>query len=539
MSLSRNARLLAVGLSLALFALLLPSAAFAQDPDHPPKVDIFIGYQWLNPGGTVPSRTQPIVANPLQDIPQGVGLTGAYNFNKWWALEADYGGNWNKVGNETTTSFGPRLTYRTEGLNLFGHTLLGLNRFTQEGLPPSNGIGAILGGGMDIPIWKRLTFRLIEADYVWARHSYAQLVGPDRPELRRPTFEGARLRSGIVLNFGLEPPAPVAATCSVKPTEVMVGEPVTATVSASNFNPKHDVTYEWSSTGGKVSGTAATAQIDTNGLTGGSYTVTAKATDAKAKKNNMATCTASFTVKEPPKNPPTMSCSANPATVQTGTASTITCTCTSPDNVSTQVSGWNASAGSISGSGNTATLNTTGAPAGPITVSATCTDSRGLTGQSSATVTIENPPPPPAPKASKLSSCDFSKMAKIKKPWRVDNECKAILDDVAKNLQQNPDSKLVVVGNADPKEKRKNLAAERALNVKSYLTAGEAQQHIDASRIETRTSTEGGMTSEHWVVPSGASFDEPGTTAVDESKIKAVPDHPSRGKKKAAKPKAQ
>jgi len=59
-------------------------------------------------------------------------------------------------------------------------------------------------------------------------------------------------------------------------------------------------------------------------------------------------------------------------------------------------------------------------------------------------------------------------MAKIGKPWRVDNECKAILDDVAKNLQQNADNKLVIVGNAEPTEKRKNLAAERAVNAKAY-----------------------------------------------------------------------
>ena len=113
-------------------------------------------------------------------------------------------------------------------------------------------------------------------------------------------------------------------------------------------------------------------------------------------------------------------------------------------------------------------------------MSATCTDSRGLTGQASTQVTVENPPPPP-PKAAKLSQCDFPNE---KKPWRVDNTCKAILDDVAKNLQQNPDSRLVIVGNAEPTEKRKNLAAERAVNSKFYLVEGEAQQHIDQAALK-------------------------------------------------------
>jgi hypothetical protein len=123
-------------------------------------------------------------------------------------------------------------------------------------------------------------------------------------------------------------------------------------------------------------------------------------------------------------------------------------------------------------------------------------------------------------------------MTKIGKPWRVDNECKAILDDVAKNLQQNADNKLVIVGNAEPTEKRKNLAAERAVNSKAYLSSGEAQLGIDPGRIETRTGSAGSQTAEFWIVPAGASFSGEGTQLVDESKVKPVPDHPRAAAKK-------
>jgi hypothetical protein len=307
----------------------------------------------------------------------------------------------------------------------------------------------------------------------------------------------------------------------------MVGEPVTATASASNFNPKHTLSYSWASTGGKVTGKDNTATLDTNGVAGGSYTVTARVTDPKMKKGGEASCTATFTVKEPPKNPPTMSCSASPTSVQAGTPATVTCSCTSPDNVPVTVSGWTASGGSVSGEGNTATLNTTGASAGPITVSATCSDSRGLTASASSQVTVEVPPPPP-PEASKLSECDFPNKVK---PWRVDNTCKAVLDDVAQRLQHDPDAKLVIVGNAEPGEKRKNLAGERAVNSKAYLSGGEAKQAIDASRIEVRTGSAGTRTAEYWVVPAGATFSAPGTETVDESMVKAVPDHPVVKKK--------
>lgn len=524
-------RVLFAGLLLMLAVVVAATAASAQEEPYP-KVDIFVGYQWLNPGGTIPAPFFP-PTNPfpvkLPSIPQGVGAAGAYNFTEHFALEVDYGGNWNKFGNESTISAGPRFMWRTEGVNLFAHALAGYNRFSAPNLDSSNAIGGIFGGGIDLKIWRPLSFRLIEADYVLASHHFPNSVAPSvDDELRRPTFHGARLRTGLLFNLGYPAAVTPGASCSVQPSEVMVGEPITATATGSNFNPKHSLTYTWNSTGGKITGKDNTASVDTNGVAGGSYTVTARISDPKMKKGGEASCTANFTVKEPPKNPPTMSCSADPSSVQAGTPSNITCTCNSPDNVSVSVSGWTSSGGSISGSGNTASLNTTGASAGPITVSATCTDSRGLTASASTQVNVEVPPPPP-PQASKLSSCDFPNE---KKPWRVDNTCKAILDDVAQRLQHDPDSRLVIVGNADPTEKRKNLAGERAVNSKAYLSGGEAKQGIDASRIEVRTGSGGGKTADYWIVPAGASFTETGTTPVDESKVKAVPDHP----RAAAKP---
>jgi hypothetical protein len=538
MSLCQEAyrRCASVAIVLTLVVIALPSLLNAQSDDTVPKVELFVGYQWLNPGGNVPDQTPPPVgplALKLPSMAKGFGTNVAYNFTKNLALEANYGGDWNSGDSINMFSVGPKLTYRGDGVNFFVHTLIGFERLSSQGNDSKNGLAALLGGGMDLKLWKPVSLRLFEADYQWARQNFASTVPLEDGSLRRPSYEGARLTTGLVFNFGGAPEVPVAAACSVQPAEVMVGEPVHATVIPSNFNPKHPLTYTWASNGGKIEGKDTGATIDTNGVSGGSYTTTATVTDPKAKKNGTASCTANFTVKEPPKNPPQISCSASPSTVQAGTSATITCTCTSPDNVPVTVGGWTSSGGSISGSGNSATLNTTGASSGPIAISATCTDSRGLTASTSSSVTVENPPPPP-PQASKVNECQYPN---LKKPWRVDNTCKAELDDVALKLQQDPDAKLVVVGNADPKEKRKNLAGERALNVKAYISGGEAKQNIDPSRIETRTGNAGTATSEHWIVPAGATFPEASTTTpVDETKVKAVPDHPKPvAKKKAAK----
>jgi hypothetical protein len=533
---------------LAAILVGMSSLVAAQDKtETPPKVDLFVGYQWLNPGGQVPQAGQP-ATSPVPVTPpgmgKGVGSAVAYNFSSHWAFEADFGYNWSDFGSEMTVSGGPRLMFRTQEMNYFLHTLLGVNRFDINSVTPGasaitdNGLGAILGGGIDFPVVPRLTIRLFEADYVWGKHNYANDVPITDSSLRRVSLEGVRLRGGLLFNFGGAPVVPPTASCAVQPREVMVGEPITATATVTNANPKHTLAYHWTSTGGKVEAKDTTANIDTNGVAGGSYTVTARITDAKVKKGGELSCSASFTVKEPPKNPPTMSCSANPTLVQVGGNVNLSCTCTSPDNVPVTVGGWTATAGTVSGNGTTATLDTTGAAPGTVTVSATCSDPRGLSVSASTPVSVEAPPPPP-PQASKLSECDFSKMDKIGKPWRVDNECKAILDDVAKNLQQNADNKLVIVGNAEPTEKRQNLAAERAVNAKAYLSGGEAKQAIDATRIETRTGSAGSMTAEFWVVPPGATFSGEGTQLVDETKVMPVPDHPhAAGRKKAPKAKA-
>ncbi|MGA2354059.1 MAG: hypothetical protein ABSG02_06155 [Terriglobales bacterium] len=543
----RRCASVALVLVMALIALPIMANAQTAPPPKPapvssddafPKWDLFVGYQWLNPGGNVPDSSSPPNAVQMPSLSKGFGTSLSYNFTKYFAGEVSYGGN-SDSSNYSVNTFtaGPKATYRGEGVDFFVHALIGAERLHAPTASTSTGVAALLGGGMDLKLWRSISIRVFEADFQWSHQNFGNVVPPDNSSLRRPNYDGALLRTGLVFNFGGEPAElPVAASCSVQPTEVMVGEPVHATVTASNFNPKHTLTYSWSSSGGKIEGKDTSASIDTNGVSGGSYTATATVSDPKAKKNNTASCTANFTVKEPPKNPPQLSCSASPSMVQAGQTATITCTCTSPDNVPVTVGGWTATGGSISGNGSSATLGTTGAASGPITISATCTDSRGLTASSSSSVTVENPPPP-APQATKVNECAYPNEKKL---WRVDNTCKAELDDVALKLQQDPDAKLVVVGNADPSEmaksKHKNLAAERALNVKAYISGGEAKQNIDPSRIEARTGNAGTATSEQWIVPSGATFpNADSTTPVDESKVKAIPDHPKPVAKKAKK----
>jgi outer membrane protein OmpA-like peptidoglycan-associated protein len=485
-------------LSLLGLVLFSPNRLLAQD-EETPKYDLFVGYQWLHPGGEAPtpgSQASP-TSFAIPDMPKGFGTSLTYNFNQNFGFEGDFGHNWDNY--ETTLSVGPKFSFHLDNATLFIHGMLSYNRLGINGLDTSNGIGGIAGGGMDLRATKLISWRVFEADWVGAQHHYQQFAPSD---IARPGLKGVRLRTGLVFSFGYPETAMVAANVSVQPAEAMVGEPLTATATPSNFNPKHELTYAWTSTCGKITGNGATASIDTNGAAGGNCTVEAHVTDPRAKKNNQASATASFTLKEPPKNPPTVSCTANPTSVQAGASVTISCTCTSPDNVPVTVGSYSATGGSISGNGNSATLNTTGASPRTITVNTTCSDQRGLNTPATTEVTVEAPPPPPPPpppspevqrleKRLSLHSVYFAtaQPTPANPKGGLVRSQQATLTDLASDfkqyLQSKPDAKLILAGHTDPRgtaEYNQKLSERRVESAKSFLAA----HGVPETNIETQ-----------------------------------------------------
>ncbi len=138
---------------------------------------------------------------------------------------------------------------------------------------------------------------------------------------------------------------------------------------------------------------------------------------------------------------------------------------------------------------------------------------------------IEVPPPPPT--CSKINSIQFPD---AKRPWRVDNTAKAILDDVASRLKSDPNAKIVIIGYADGEKApmvgtgknrhAMNLAAQRAVNAKAYLVQ---EQGVDSSRVEVRQGTGQQQLADIIWVPQGADenacSDLQNTTPVDESMV--------------------
>ncbi|MGP8260979.1 MAG: hypothetical protein ACLQM6_13610 [Acidobacteriaceae bacterium] len=452
--------------------------------------------------------------------------------------------------NDGATGISAGMIYRLakQNFTLFGHTLYGTERLggpnndtpaALEHEPYTWGLGLTAGGGLDynMPFLdNRFSLRLVEADYRYIHENFGTYVGvPTSGVLGGTTnLNAIELNTGLVAHLGnLEPPSMVSYSCSASPSTGFPGDPITVTGMAMNLNPnpKKVVSYTWSTDGGRLSGTSSTATVDTTAASPGSYTVKGHVSQGvNPTPNQYADCSATFTVMA--FEPPTISCSASPSSVNRGGSSTITTSAVSPQNRPLTYS-FNATAGSISSVTPSATLSTVGAAPGPITVTCGVSDDKGH--RVSATTSVKviapppppPPPPPPAPMASSLCSVSFQRDAK--RPTRVDNEAKACLDDITLALQRSPDAKLALVGNEDAKEQKvgaraakrrhpePSRAAKRAVNTKDYLVTDKG---IDASRILVYTGTDDGKTVTTTLIPLGATNPFASDTTVDASTIK-------------------
>jgi len=523
-------------------AVLLPLAMVAQDSakpaskaaadDGPSKWDIFAGYSYLAPHGTIVTTTG--VPESMDSIDWGSILSITRYFNKYVGVQGEgdehllneYKAVPPPPGSTTANddfaggSGGLIARFPTEDITPFVHALVGGERVSSLYTDPAWGIVVTAGGGLDYntPLFHHhLAIRVFQADYQYTHENFPQ-VGI------RGNFNIARLSAGFVWHIGtIAPPPPVTLACSINPTTaIFPGDPVTVTATAGDLNPKKTAVYTWSGTG--VTGNGTTATVATASLAPGSYTVKAEVKEGP-KPGEFADCSASFSVKA--YEPPTISCSANPSTIKPGESSTVTAIGMSPQNRPLTYS-YSATAGSINGTGTTATFSSAGAPTGPVGITCNVADDKGQTATASTGVTITAPYVAPAPHTSALCSITFDKDKK--RPARVDNDAKACLDEVALDLQKQSDATAVVVGDATtmektpPKHARKHakmedLAAQRAVNTKDYLVK---EKGIDASRISVATGSADEQKVEDYLVPSGATFsaDVTGTTPVDETMVK-------------------
>lgn len=520
-------RLVATSIALAFAVCLMGSFAAAQVTVQP-RAEIFGGYSWYHPNGYVDWGHVP-------DIAHGWNASSTFYFPEATkvGVVVDGSGHYNSTfANAGFGLLGLQYKFRNDQFSPFVRVLVGTAHLSPAGLNSEWRVAVGGGGGFDLNLTNLLSIRIAQADYLYTSYN------PGTFNNHTSSWNSVRLSAGLVFNLGNYYTAPVSAACTATPTTpVFAGEPVSVTAAGTNFSPKHTLTYAWTATGGKLATpSAATSSIDTTGLAAGSYTANATITDPKYKKDNSASCSAAFTIK--PFTPPTVTCSANPTTVKSGETSTITANATSPDGASISNYAYTASAGTISGNGTTATLNTAGLPGSTVTVTVTATDSHGLTGSCTTQVGVVEEIK--CVNVEDWGECTFEKNPK--KPWRVDNDCKDTLDKLALRLQQMPSGKLEIVGYTDETEvvNMKELGAQRSVNVKYYLTT-DGPTKSDASRIEPRDGGTKGKATHFYLLPEGTlcAGQSVEGTPVDESQVQGQSrTAPAPTKHKKAKPAA-
>jgi opacity protein-like surface antigen len=111
-----------------------------------------------------------------------------YHWNNWLGLKADFDGHYCCDGAKMHDFlFGPQITFGHGELSPYVHGLAGVSHGTQAGFTDTV-LAYAVGGGLDVKITDRVSWRLAQADYFGTRYADA-------------TQHDFRLSTGLVFRF--------------------------------------------------------------------------------------------------------------------------------------------------------------------------------------------------------------------------------------------------------------------------------------------------------------------------------------------------
>jgi outer membrane protein OmpA-like peptidoglycan-associated protein len=259
---------------------------------------------------------------------------------------------------------------------------------------------------------------------------------------------------------------PPTVSCSVSPSSIQVGESATVTATAASPDGS-PLTYAWTVNGQAQGGGAAQFVFGSAGRQPGNFAIAVTVNTGKFT----ASCSSSVTVREIPIPPPTISCLTPTVDIESG--GTVQLKVQARAERATPTISWSATGGTVSGTDDSASFNATGLKAGSYTVTANVDNGRG--GRASCTMTVNV--------SQKINIPGFGAGKN-----RVDNVAKAILDDAAVQMKNDPRLSASIAGYTDGSKREarmKGLALKRAQAIVDYLVG----KGIEASRL---TATDGG-----------------------------------------------
>ncbi len=182
--------------------------------------------------------------------------------------------------------------------------------------------------------------------------------------------------------LGIRRNDPPVVTCACANPSIKQDD--TTTIRANASDPDQDtLTYTWSSSGGKLSGTGDTATFDATGVAPGKYTVTSEVSDGH---KHVVSCSTEITVLK--RNlAPRISCETSSVTLTQGESTTLRVTGSDPNNDPLTYT-WTVNGQTLAETGPSITFGTVGRQPGTYTVNVTASDGE-LTASCSMTVTVK------------------------------------------------------------------------------------------------------------------------------------------------------
>ncbi len=240
------------------------SADITSANNLPSQWDIFVGYSFLSPHGTVQGYN-------YENIDYGGIASVTRYFNKHVGLQFEgdwhdqsqdwpFGSNSNADNSDddfANGSGGLILRYPAGNFTPWAHALFGGERVGSLFQPDTWGWAATAGGGLDYNtpwLHHHLAIRIVQADYQYASIPFVPDYGGTS------SFNNIRLSAGVVFHIGsIVPPVQVAMACSPNPVWAYPGDPITITATTANLDPKLHAIYSWSGNG--VTGADTTATV--------------------------------------------------------------------------------------------------------------------------------------------------------------------------------------------------------------------------------------------------------------------------------------
>lgn len=260
----------------------------------------------------------------------------------------------------------------------------------------------------------------------------------------------------------------IAPTIECTPGSVSVTEGKSVTLNAKAADANGDaLTYTWAVDGSSVTNNRPDFEFGTAGRSVGAHKVRVTVTDVDSMS---ASCEFAVTVERRPNTPPTVSLALDKAEVFAGESVTAKATAKDAENDPITYS-WKVDGKDRSENADQITINTGGMAGGSHSVVVNVADDRGGA-------------------ASDTKSFKVTEKIIIPVDNRVDNKAKAMLDEIALKMQQNPQLRARLTGHTDDtgsEQANEKAGMKRAEQVQDYLVK---QHSIDTSRIELKSAGE-------------------------------------------------